>query len=75
MAISNDKKRMKHLLSVTDLSTLTREQMDQRNEYWASRSLNERFEEMMRLNIAKWGEKAFEKMDKSKFEIVTRDRR
>ena len=72
MAISDDKKEMKYLLSVTDLSTLTRDQMDRRNEYWASKSPNERFGEMMRLNIARWDEKAFEKMDKSKIEIVSR---
>ena len=71
MAVPDDEKEMKNLLSVTDLSTLTTEQMDKRNAYWASRPMRERFREMMRLNIAKWGEKAFEKMDKSKIEFIT----
>ncbi|MEO6656006.1 MAG: hypothetical protein ABIO36_07965, partial [Pyrinomonadaceae bacterium] len=55
-----------------DLETLTREQMDRRNAYWRSRTPNERLQEVMRLNIAKWGAEVFEKgVDRSKIELVS----
>jgi len=58
-------------LDVTDLETLTREEMDRRNAYWASRTCNERLREMMRLNIAKWGEEVFLKgLDRTKFKVI-----
>ena len=58
-------------LEVTDLGTLSREQMDRRNAYWASRSTEECWGEMMRLNRAKWGDEVFDRgMDKSKIEVV-----
>ncbi|CAN5491630.1 hypothetical protein BH10ACI2_BH10ACI2_08760 [soil metagenome] len=60
-------------LEVTDLDTLTREQMDRRNAYWGSRTPNERLQEMMRLNRAKWGDEVFDRgVDKSKIEVVDR---
>lgn len=52
-------------LDVTDLSTLSETEMDRRNKYWASRTANERLQELQRLNIAKWGEKAFGPMKKT----------
>lgn len=58
-------------LKVTDLEILTRDQMDRRDAYWASRTHNERLREMMRLNIAKWGDEVFRKgIDRTKFEVV-----
>lgn len=52
-------------LNVTDLDTLSKEEGYRRNEYWASKSVGERLAEMQRLNIAKWGEKAFGPMKKT----------
>lgn len=57
-------------LEVTDLDTLSRDQMDRRNRYWASKTTEERFGEMMRLNIAKWGIEACQKMDKTKIRVI-----
>lgn len=58
-------------LTVTDLETLTRDQMDRRNAYWASKTTSERLKEAMRLNIAKWGEEVFLKgIDRTAVKVI-----
>lgn len=58
-------------LTVTDLSTLSREEMDRRNAYWLSRLFEERWHEIARLNRAKWGDEVSDRgMDKTHFEVI-----
>lgn len=58
-------------LHVTDPELLDREERDRYLYFWASRTPNERLEEVMRLNRAKWGDEVFDRgMDKSKIEVV-----
>lgn len=58
-------------LHVTDLSTLTREETDRRNAYWLSRPPEERWNEIARLNRAKWGDEIYDRgLDKTHFEVI-----
>ena len=45
-------------LDVTDLKTLSESEMDRRNKYWASRTANERLQELQRLRVAEYGKAA-----------------
>lgn len=51
-------------LTVTDLETLSKEDADRRDAYWASRSVADRLKEIQRLRVAKWGERANDPMKK-----------
>ena len=59
-------------LKVTNLDDLTPEEHDRYQAYWFSRTTTERWREVMRLNIAKWGKEVFEKgMDKTHLEVIS----
>lgn len=51
-------------LTVTDIESLSSEDADRRDAYWAARTVSERLKEMQRLRVAKWGERAYGPMKK-----------
>lgn len=58
-------------LKVTNLDNLTPEEHDRYQAYWFSKTTNERWREVMRLNRAKWGDEVFDRgMDKTHFKII-----
>lgn len=58
-------------LHVADPDLLSSEERERYLIFWGRRTPNERLQEVMRLNRAKWGNEVFDRgMDKSKIEIV-----
>jgi len=58
-------------LHVSDPDELSPEERDEYLWYWAKRTPIERWNEINRLNRAKWGDEVFDRgMDKTNFEVI-----
>ncbi|MFZ1701621.1 MAG: hypothetical protein WBO10_12905 [Pyrinomonadaceae bacterium] len=60
-------------LETTNPDDLSPDDREKHIDYWFTKTPGERLKEVMRLNIAKWGEEVFERgMDKTRLEVVDR---
>ena len=57
-------------LSCSDPDVLSEEDREAYLTYWASRTVEERFCEMFRLNVVKWDLKPPYRMDKTRIRVV-----
>jgi len=61
-------------LNTDDPDSLSPENRERYIDYWFSRTPEERLKEVWRLNVAKYGIKPGDRMDKTKFEVINRSK-